>query len=273
MAAASFSSVLSNPAWTAAATLLAVIAIATTIVLYRRGKARKVLACAASSTSLVSVRSEAQGKIKVLYEDDPVTGVHLVTFSLSNSGNVPIPADDFERPVVLELGANAVPLPGTIEVKEAKPAELQPNVSAEGATLIVEPLLLNPGDSFSIAALVRDFAGPLAVDGRVVGVSKIGLGEPDGYKGGRLLRTTRWALEGGAAVLVAGVAGSTLGVALWGLLGDHKEHTRIVLESGTTFCGKVLRVDASRLVVQLKDGGRVRILRTANVRSIRNNAC
>jgi hypothetical protein len=191
----------------------------------------------------------------------------------SNSGNVPIPAEDFERPVVLELGANAVPLPGTIEVKEAKPAELHPNVSAEGATLIVQPLLLNPGDSFSIAALVRDFSGPLAVDGRVVGVSKIGLGEPNDYKSGRLLRTTLGALEGGAAVLVVGVAGATLAAALWGLRSDHKEHTRIVLESGTTFCGKVLRVDASRLVVQLKDGGRVRILRTANVRSIRNNAC
>jgi hypothetical protein len=268
MVTASFSSVLSHPAWTAAATLLAIAAIATSIMLYWRGKARKVLACAASNTSLVSVRSEAQGKIKVLYEDDPVTGVHLVTFSIANSGNVPILAQDFERPVVVELGAYAVPLPGTIEVKEAKPAELQPNVSADGSTLIVTPLLLNPGDSFSITALVRDFVGPLAIDARIAGVPEIALGErqPDD-----VTREERLLHRGLLAVAVF-LALSAAGTSLAKLLIHHKTHTRIALENGITLCGKVLHVDASQFVVRLKDG-RVLKLAAGNVHSIRDHAC
>ena len=51
----------------------------------------------------------------------------------------------------------------------------------------------------------------------------------------------------------------------------HK--TKISLRNGTTLCGKVLRVDASRIVFQLSKSGKIRVIRTADTLSIRDNSC
>src|SRR4051794_41137450 len=122
---ASFNGVLSSPAWTAAASILAVVAIIISVVLYRRGRARKALMCSFSDTPLVSVRSEAKDEIQILYAGEPVTGVHLISFSLANVGNVPILESDYESPIVLNLGPTAVPL--NVETKEAVPPDLAPH--------------------------------------------------------------------------------------------------------------------------------------------------
>jgi hypothetical protein len=275
VAVASFTSVLSHPAWTAAATLLAAIAIGLTIVLYRRGKARKAVTCVLSSTSLVSVRSEARGKIEIVYEGHPVGGVHLVSFSLANSGNVPVVRDDFERALIVELGPGATPLEDTIEVKEKRPSDLHPNVYADGSRLILDPLLLNPGDSFSIAALVRDFTGPLTIDGRIAGVSKLGVRgaglDADGFGPSRLKKVGWWTQGAAGIAAVVGVVAAL--AAIFAPIFIHKTHTKVLRRDGTTLCGKVLRVDASHVVVQLKGRGLVRIVPASNVAAIRDNAC
>jgi hypothetical protein len=273
-AAASFNDVLSSPAWTALAAILALAAIGTSIGLYRRGRARKQLEFSTTETPLVSVRSEAGGKIEITYDGEVVKGVHLVSFALANVGNVPVLDEDFEGPIVLALGANAVAL--TVEVTDVQPADLRPVVQLEESKLVLTPLLLNPGDTLSITALVRDFEGPLTVEGRVAGVERITNSSDRTSRASgvvaqiipdkALFRRQLLTLAGLAAIV-------TFTIGVIEIFFPTKSHTRIVLRNGKSLCGSVLRVDSSSVVVQLEHGGRLQVVPIGDTKAMRDKAC
>jgi hypothetical protein len=205
-----------------------------------------------------------------------VRAVNLVTFTLSNVGNVPVLEDDFERALRLQFPGSAVPL--TVEIEEAHPRQLRPAANIEGAGVVVERLLLNPGDSFTIAALVRDLRrGAISVDARVAGVARLGSGQAhasnrerrSGYLIGRLWASS-YALSGALAVATAGLV---IGLVSAYVDATRKEHSRVTRTDRRVLCGKVLRVDADRIVVQVKDSGRVEVLPLTRVMSIEDNAC
>ena len=53
----------------------------------------------------------------------------------------------------------------------------------------------------------------------------------------------------------------------------QKTDTAVSLEAGDSLCGKVLRVDASRVVVRLRDSGRIRVIPLTETKTIKDNAC
>jgi hypothetical protein len=88
---------------------------------------------------------------------------------------VPIVSADYERPVSLSFGEGAQIL--TAEVAETDPDSIQTSVnigkSVTGASSIVlEPVLLNGGDSITLKLLVSQL-GEIGVNGRIVGVKDI----------------------------------------------------------------------------------------------------
>jgi hypothetical protein len=88
------------------------------------------------------------------------------------SGNVEIKPEDFEHPFSVELGPSAQVL--STEVAQVSPPDLAPKLNITEGHLIIEPLLLNPGDAFDITALVSDMQDDDHLHGRVAGVSSFG---------------------------------------------------------------------------------------------------
>jgi hypothetical protein len=154
------------------AAVLALIAIVVSFVLWRKSRIQPRLTHEITATPLVSIHAEGEGRITIELDGDPVEGVHLVQARLSNTGNGPIRAQDFERPLRISLGETAVPI--TVELGQAHPTGLNPNVHIAGPNLEIEPLLLNNGDSFTLKALVKDFDGPARLEApRVAGLTRV----------------------------------------------------------------------------------------------------
>jgi hypothetical protein len=60
----------------------------------------------------------------------------------------------------------------TAEVVEVSPESLQPTIKAGGNEIVLDPLLLNPGDWLRVKILINQVS-KLSVDARIVGVKRI----------------------------------------------------------------------------------------------------
>jgi hypothetical protein len=150
--------------------LVALAAIGVSVYLWQRGRQRKAIAYELTSSRVVSVRQEAEDRIQVLLDGVAAHDVRLVDLRIVCTGNTPITAGDFERPFSVDLGSSARVL--TPEVVRTEPERLSPVFEVQVGRLVIEPLLLNPGDSFAAVALVSEMAEKIELDGRIAGVSQ-----------------------------------------------------------------------------------------------------
>lgn len=91
--------------------------------------------------------------IQIMYQGKPIPSLTIVQISVRNSGNTSIASSDFETPIALSLdGQVSIP-----EIVSVSPSSLAPHLATKGDTkLVLEPLLLNSGDSFKFRVLVID---------------------------------------------------------------------------------------------------------------------
>ena len=152
--------------------IIAIIAILVTIILYLIQRQRKSLSWEIiSNTPLLSIDEEIRGDLQVLFAGKPVHDVQLIIFKIINSGNVPIKSTDYERPIKLKLGENALIL--TAKVIDKNPSSLETPIKNEGTSVVLEPTLMNEGDSFTIKMMVNQFDDQITVNGRIEGVKDI----------------------------------------------------------------------------------------------------
>src|ERR1035441_9296170 len=108
-------------------TILAIVAVCVTVGLFLAGRRRKRLSYLLSDTRVLGIHEEVNpSRVKILFDGEPVTEVHLVIITVNNWGNEPILMDDFERPLQFSWSAPAKIL--TAEVIEVNPETLQPTI-------------------------------------------------------------------------------------------------------------------------------------------------
>lgn len=163
--------VLRDPLWVAAGVVIALLTLLATVWLLRMQSRRRGLAYEESKTSLVSVGEEVGERITVLYDDEPVRGVQVVTVRIFNSGDEPLRESDFDGPIRLDFGAPARILQA--EVERTVPGNLEPELYVADSAVSVQPLLLNVRNSVTVAVTLADFPGRLRVTGRAVGVDEV----------------------------------------------------------------------------------------------------
>ncbi len=152
-------------------TILAIVAICVTLGLFLAGRRRKRLSYLLSDTRVLGVHEAVNpSRVQILFDGAPVTEVRLVIITVTNWGNEPIRVDDFERPLRFSWSEPSKIL--TADVMEVSPESLQPTIRAGVNEIVVDPLLLNPGDWLRIKTLI-DQGSKLSVDARVVGVKRI----------------------------------------------------------------------------------------------------
>src|SRR5580700_6537718 len=195
-----------------ARTILAIVALCVTVGLFLAGRRRKRLGYSVSDTRVLGVHEAVNpSRLQILFDGSPVTEVRLVIITVNNWGNEPIRVDDFERPLRFSWSSPAKIL--TAEVIEVSPESLQPTINAGANEIVVDPLLLNPGDWFRIKALINQVS-KLSVDARVVGVKRITkVIATDKVTSVRTLRLLVGMAFGGVLTILLMLAGQALG--LW----------------------------------------------------------
>ena len=155
--------------WQFVGALIAVLSIVAAVVLYYLQKQRKEFAFGAlSSRSLLTVSDELSGRVSVLFDQEPVTDIRLIVLGGKNSGDKPILATDFERPLSVGFGPQAKVLAASLT--KQSPLNLGADVQTDRTRITLTPLLLNPGDYFVVQLLVASPKLAFDVDTRIVDV-------------------------------------------------------------------------------------------------------
>ncbi|WP_293127530.1 hypothetical protein [Okeania sp. SIO1I7] len=99
--------------------------------------------------------------------------LHLTVLRVTNSGNIPVTPSDFIRPIsfiFIEV-QSATEIVNT-EIFNATEL-LRPIIKTTKNIVELEPLLMNPGDSFDISILSFSVSHHFNIDSRIVGVKNL----------------------------------------------------------------------------------------------------
>jgi len=163
---------LRDSIWTFVGAVLALIAIGATFWVYALQRPRKrLLIERVARVPLVTIGTEKIEGLEVKFNGDVLESASVIVVRITNSGNQPITAEEFERPVTLIFEEGAAVLHA--EISEPSPKGLVVATSSQGRELQIERCLLNPGDTFLCRALVRDSKGRYEPAARVVGMKDI----------------------------------------------------------------------------------------------------
>lgn len=107
-------------------------------------------------------------EVKVLYNQQEVPRATFLTIGITNTGKLPIKADDFEGPLTILFNKPNSVIAERVVAKY--PKDLPAELSIDGRGIHLKPLLLNPQDEVIIEVLGKDDFDLSFVSGRIVGV-------------------------------------------------------------------------------------------------------
>lgn len=164
---------LRDPFWQSVAALITLAAIFVSVALWylTSRRTRKALSFEiVTSTPLLVVGSEIEQRTQILFDGAPVRNLSLLIIRISNSGMVPILSSDFESPLSIAFKPDTKIF--DVQIIETTPAALSPQTDITDTTITIAPLLLNPGDLFTVKLLV-DTTRPVDFSGRIVGIREL----------------------------------------------------------------------------------------------------
>ena len=164
---------LRDPLWQSVGVALAIAALAASFLIYSWQRSRRAVTYDVLSwTNLLTVREQVAGKVQVFYEGEPAKSLTLIVLRVWNSGNQPLLAAEFERPIALVESVSRIL---SAAVVETDPTGIGTEIEQYQDAVLLKPSLLNPADSVTIKLLVRDMGKALWPDSRIAGVKQITL--------------------------------------------------------------------------------------------------
>ncbi len=110
---------------------------------------------------------------ELIFQGKKVERVESLTLQFENSGDISIEREDFDGDIVAEFGEKARVLSASLS--EAAPASLNPSFFSDPNTLFLRPLLLNPGDRFSLSLLISGQPSEPKIRARISGIRRVSL--------------------------------------------------------------------------------------------------
>ncbi len=165
--------ILKDPVWQFIGTIIGIIAIIVSLVLYQMSQPIKRLQVEILSNSpVMSVNADISREIKILYKDKPVQTLSLILLRFENTGNQPIRESDYSEPIRISISPKGEI--GEVTVQETKPKGIDfgPTISASNQIDLAK-VLLNPGDQAVLKVLTVNNDGTLNVEARIAGISNI----------------------------------------------------------------------------------------------------
>lgn len=164
--------ILRDSIWQFIGAVIAFIGVLAAVIFYLLQRSRKSLAYQViSSTKILTVNEEYQGKLEIVYEGTPVQNATLCVLKLVNDGNVPIASADYEQPLSLGFGSACNIL--SAEIIETSPKTLKPLLRVEATRFYLEPLLLNKKDSLTVKLLIAQYNDIIEPEARIIGIREV----------------------------------------------------------------------------------------------------
>jgi len=167
-------------------TMIAIIAIIVSVTLYFLNRKRKTLTYRVVRRGRLFQGPDAlQGRLQILLDGSPATDVSLVLIEILNSGNEPIQAADFRKPLRFQFKQPSSVLGA--RVFWTRPRDLDARTDFDKNGVELTPLLLNAGDAVTLEVLLDNFEGQIEHTVRVVGISQVRASEGsfERYRGWR----------------------------------------------------------------------------------------
>lgn len=187
-----------RPDWKFLLTLLFTVAsIVIPVWLWQADLSSKGLTLTLVST--VELQPQSVGALEGLQVS--VDGTSVITpfvsvLELSNSGTRPILAADFESP--LKIIASKTSEVVKAQVESTMPSSLTPKIEVLGGTLLVYPLLMNPGDALKLTVITEKSRPNFLVRARIAGVQEVNLRDAQSSRKER----SRWVVQAVACLLL-----------------------------------------------------------------------
>jgi hypothetical protein len=123
-----------------------------------------------SISDIIDTQYPVSKDIEVSYLGKRLEALFVVNLRVINSGNVPIKKDDFEKKLRFDFGVKSNILRAGILAK--RPPSLMPKIAFADNMVEIDPLLMNPGDSFGVQALISGVKHVPVLDTRIVGLKE-----------------------------------------------------------------------------------------------------
>jgi len=149
------------------AILAAVFGSVISICYISRKSRKEVVYNIISDTPILSMEKVIGGQLEVHYNNKVVTDLRLIIAEVWNSGQTPIPPEEFKVPITISF-ADPVEILDTGIVKK-EPDALQASMQNKTNNVILEPLLLNRNNRVRLKILASG-TGKLEVSAGIVGV-------------------------------------------------------------------------------------------------------
>lgn len=147
---------------------MAVVAAVIAWLTYRSQSSKRSLEyLVVSSQRLVNPRVAAE--LAVSFHGVSVNDPSLTVIRLVSTGDRGIPADSFDTPLGLIMRGAVRVVSGSVSAR--RPDSLPVVLRIDGNRLVIEPLLLNPGDFIEVQALTEGQPDDIIVDARIADVS------------------------------------------------------------------------------------------------------
>lgn len=160
---------LRDGAWQSSGVLIAVaLAI---LIFYLQSKRKELAFGVLSDQNLLTVSEEVSQRVKITFDSEPVSKLHVVIVGIKNSGEQPIQSKDYEGNIQIEVNGNGKIL--SIEPVRQFPNYLNAVTTTTKSKIELTPLLLNPGDFVVIKILYAGLTPQVTCLARISGVSTV----------------------------------------------------------------------------------------------------
>lgn len=177
--------------------LLTVASVIVPVWLWHADLSSKGLTLTIKSTAdLQPERVGTLAGLQVLIDGQSVANPFVSVMELSNSGAKPVLGADFERP--LKVVASEPSQIVKAQISSTVPASLSPRVEVIGGSLLVYPLLMNPGDTLKFTVITANAKPSFFADGRIAGVQDVTLRDAQSSR----TEKRRWAAQLVACLLL-----------------------------------------------------------------------
>lgn len=159
---------LMSPSWIFT---IAVTLIGAWFAQHLQNTAKSISIQVVSKTPLLSSTAPEMQSLEILLNGKKLVSPYLSSVQIVNDGGLPITADDIKSQLGLRVAEGTSIVNAIVTAK--KPNELEPIIHLAANSFSMQPTLLNPGDSVSIAVTTSGNRPEFITFGRIAGISEI----------------------------------------------------------------------------------------------------
>lgn len=163
---------LRDPIWQFLGVVVSSLAIVVSVYLFLSARKRKSLSYIVLSQMNLLPMNEQADEFQITFRGTAVYNVQLLLLQIINDGNIPIASSDFETPLTFSMGADDCKVL-SVEITKTEPKHLSPMINVQTNCIILQPLLINGGDSILLKMLIEGFNGFVLPKARIIGVKTV----------------------------------------------------------------------------------------------------